>query len=162
MIKKQCFLTKMHRVTGRSDLVDDLLLDDSGVEPPSLKITQRIRMEESKLEEVHRKITKAGPDGWSILVGVPEEVVKGNGRDETNGASLVKQSSFGDLVLYLREKKATGVLSLPPGCAPGDEMGLLHIFPSCEFVHRYLLQRAPQFTMDYEASDYVVVFLVSV
>jgi len=131
-------------------------MDRVSDEDRSLKITQRLRMDDSKLEEVRRRIALSGPNGWNILLAVPGNV------EHRRGPNGGKTDCLADLVAYLREKKAAGVLALPPDCKQGSESGLLHIFPSCKFVHKYLLEHAPKLMMDYTTEDYMIVFLVSI
>jgi RNA-binding protein 15 len=121
----------------------------------SLKLTQRLRLDPPKLEEVRRRIQLAGND-WSILLGVPGS---GNPVGLTGG---LQERTLKNLVTYLRQKEAAGVLSLPPNSAHGQETGLLHTFAPCAFAHEYLLQRAPKLEVDMLAEDYVVVILVRV
>jgi RNA-binding protein 15 len=153
-LKNTCFPMHMHLVSGHLDLVDHLLLSNVlTIDNKVLQITQRLRMDVPKLDEVQRKITVSGPHGWSMLLAMAARGFKQNHS---------KQGSLSELIAYLRDKKAAGVLSLPPNCKPGQESGLLHVFPPCKFAHDYLLEEAPKLMVDYNTEDYILVFLVRI
>lgn len=154
-LKNSAFHVQMHLVSGNPNLVESLMCDTSMVKFTSLKLTQRLRLDPPKLEEVRRRIQLAGND-WSILVGVPGS---GSPAGLTSG---MQERSLKNLVTYLRQKEAAGVLSLPPNSAHGQETGLLHTFAPCAFAHEYLLQRAPKLELDSLTEDYIVVILVRV
>jgi len=154
-LKNNTFFVNFHSVAGKTSLVDMLLCDAKRTRITNLKLTQRLRMDPPKLDEVRRRIQLSGSE-WSVLLALPSA---------SNADSLVggmQERPIKNLVTYLRQKEAAGVLSLPPNSAHGQETGLLHTFAPCEFAHKYLLQRAPSLELDLQAEDYVVVILVRV
>jgi RNA-binding protein 15 len=154
-LKNSAFHVQMHLVCGNPNLVHTLMCDSTNGKLTCLKLTQRLRLEHSKLEEVQRRIQLA-KDEWSILVGVP-----GSGNAEGLTAGM-QERSLKNLVTYFRQKDAAGVLSLPPNSGHGQETGLLHAFSPCTFAHSYLLQNAPHLDLDNLAEDYIVIILVRV
>lgn len=156
VLKNSLFSTRMHLVYGDARLVDTLMRDPTSTERPSLKITQRLRMDLPKLEEVERRISLSGEGGWCVLLVMPGS----NDCQDVNGP--MQQRPLKNLVSYLRQKDAAGVLSLPPSSKHGCETGLLHTFPPCAFAHRYLLKHAPGLVSDFASEDHIIVFLVRV
>jgi len=154
-LKNNMFFVNFHSVAGKTSLVDMLLRDSKQVEISNLKLTQRLRMDPPKLDEVRRRIQLSGSE-WSVLLALPCV-------NSTNSPiGNMQERPIKNLVTYLRQKEAAGVLSLPPNSAHGQETGLLHTFAPCEFAHKYLLQRAPSLELDLQAEEYVVVILVRV
>ena len=148
-LKNSAFYTQMHLVSGNGHLVDDLLSGLLSHDYPALKINQRLRLDRSKLKEVERRISQSGAAGHCVLLAVSE-----NNKDSS------KFRPLSNLVTYLKEKNAAGVLSLPS--RQGHEAGLLHTFPPCEFAHEYLLRCAPKLTPCYNNNEYIVIILVKV
>jgi len=154
-LKNNTFFVNLYSVVGKTSLVDMLLCDSKRTRITNLKLTQRLRMDPPKLDEVRRRIQLSGSE-WSALLALP---------GASNAESLVgnmQERPIKNLVTYLRQKEAAGVLSLPPNSAHGQETGLLHTFAPCEFAHKYLLQRAPSLELDLQAEDYVIIILVRV
>jgi len=154
-LKNNTFFVNLHSVVGKTSLVDMLLCDLKRTRITNLKLTQRLRMDPPKLDEVKRRIQLSGSE-WSVMLAQP---------GTSNTDSLVgnmQERPIKNLVTYLRQKEAAGVLSLPPNSAHGQETGLLHTFAPSEFAHKYLLQRAPNLDLDLQAEDYVIIILVRV
>ena len=150
-LKNSAFYTQMHLVSGNGNLVNEMLSGLLSPEYPSLKINQRLRLDRSKLKEVERRISQSGVGGHCVLLAVSE-----NNKDSS------KFRPLSNLVSYLKQKNAAGVLSLPSLSHQGREAGLLHTFPPCEFAHKYLLCCAPKLTSSYNNNDYIVIILVRV
>jgi len=151
-LKNNMFFVNFHSVVGKTSLVNMLLCDSKRMRITNLKLTQRLRMDPPKLDEVKRRIQLSGSE-WSVMLALPTA---------SNPDGSVQERPVKNLVTYLRQKEAAGVLSLPPNSAHGQETGLLHAFAPCEFAHKYLLQRAPNLELDLQAEDYVVIILVRV
>jgi len=154
-LKNNMFFVNFHSVVGKTSLVDMLLCDSKQTRISNLKLTQRLRMDPPKLDEVKRRIQLSGNE-WSVLLALP------NTNNTNSPAGNMQDRPIKNLVTYLRQKEAAGVLSLPPNSVHGQETGLLHTFAPCEFAHKYLLQRAPSLQLDLQAEDYVMVILVRV
>ena len=154
-LKNNMFLVNLHSVVGKRSIVDMLLCDSKRTRISNLKLTQRLRMDPPKLDEVKRRIQLSGNE-WSALLALPAA------SNTDSVAGNMQERPIKNLVTYLRQKEAAGVLSLPPNSVHGQETGLLHTFAPCEFAHKYLLQRAPNLELDLQAEDYVIVILVRV
>ncbi|CAI9180981.1 unnamed protein product [Rangifer tarandus platyrhynchus] len=95
-----------------------------------LKIAQRLRLEQLKLEEVTRRITQVSPNGYSMLLAM-QATPSGPG---TEGVPTMEprlqRRLFRNLVSSLKQKQAAVVINKPVGgyqCR--DIMGML----SCAF-----------------------------
>jgi len=154
-LKNNTFFVNFQSVVGKTSLVNMLLCDSKRTRITNLKLTQRLRMDPPKLEEVKRRIQLSGSE-WSVMLALP------GASDADSLVGNMQERPIKNLVTYLRQKEAAGVLSLPPNSAHGQETGLLHTFAPCEFAHKYLLQRAPNLELDLQAEDYVIVILVRV
>lgn len=156
VLKNSAFAARMHLVSGDVHLVDTLMRDTSSTEMPVLKITQRLRLDLPKLEEVGKRVSTSGTNGHAILLAMPGSP---DAVEESN--SSVQQRPLRNLISYLKQKEAAGVISLPPN--PGkdkDNIGVLHAFPPCTFGNEYLIKRAPKLTCDLSKDDHLVIIVV--
>lgn len=158
VLKNSAFPAKMHLVSGDVHLVDTLMRDTSSTELPLLKITQRLRLDPPKLEEVGRRVESSGP-GHAVLLampGAPESL-----EEASAATSNVQQRPLRNLVSYLKQKEAAGVISLPPSPPKDKEnIGVLHAFPPCKFGNDFLLKQAPRLTTDLTKDDHLVIMVV--
>ncbi|XP_066559227.1 RNA-binding protein 15 [Amia ocellicauda] len=157
LLKNSNFPSNMHLLEGDLGVATSLLVDGStGGKVAQLKITQRLRLDQPKLDEVTRRIKVAGPSGYSILLAVP-------GTSE-GSASVSEQASstqrpLRNLVSYLKQKQAAGVISLPVGGSRDkDSAGVLHAFPPCDFSQQFLDSSAKALARTEE--DYLVMIIV--
>ena len=157
MLKNSAFAVQLHLVEGAAHLVDSLLRDPTTTERTSLKITQRLRLDESKISEVHRRVSLAGPSGCCIMLAVPAP--------ETGAAADSQHRPLKNLMAYLRQKDAAGVILLPPNNSnadgrPNHHTGLLHAFPPCDFARQQLARRAPNLSSEVVGKEEHLVVLV--
>jgi len=156
MLKNSAFAIKLHFVEGESRLVDSLLRDPTTTERTSLKITQRLRLDESKISEVRRRINLAGPTGYCVMLAVPA----------SDAAADPQHRPLKNLMAYLRQKDAAGVILLPPhggstgGSRANHNTGLLHAFPPCDFARQQLIRRAPNLGSEVTKEEHLVVLVV--
>ena len=104
-----------------------------------LKIAQRLLLDQLKLEEVTRCITQGSTNGYSVLLAMQVNP-SGPGTEgmPTMDPGLQRQL-LRNLVSYLKQKQAAGVISLPVGGSKGrDSTGMLYAFPPCDFSQQYL------------------------
>lgn len=157
ILKNSAFAARMHVVSGDVTIVDTLMRDPTSTEPPVLRITQRLRLDQPKLDDVGRRISTAGPHGHCILLAMPSTV---QNYDEQMG--IAQQRPLKNLVSYLKQKEAAGVISLPPNPSSDKNVGVLHAFPPCQFGYDFLLQRSPKLPPDFTSikDEYLVVVVV--
>ncbi|XP_075052019.1 RNA-binding protein 15 [Mixophyes fleayi] len=156
LLKNSNFPSNMHLLQGDLAVASGLLIEgSSGGKVAQLKITQRLRLDQPKLDEVTRRIKVAGPNGYAILLAVP-------GTSEGNFAgdqASSTQRPLRNLVSYLKQKQAAGVISLPVGGSKDKEnTGVLHAFPPCEFSQQFLDSTAKALARSED--DYLVMIIV--
>ncbi|KAI1893165.1 hypothetical protein AGOR_G00141100 [Albula goreensis] len=156
LLKNSNFPSSMHLLQGDLAVATGLLLDGStGAQVAQLKITQRLRLDQPKLDEVSRRIKVAGPGGYSVLLAVPGEQDEGAASDPASST----QRPLRNLVSYLKQKQAAGVISLPVGGGRDkDSTGVLHAFPPCHFSQQFLDASAKALAKTEE--DYLVMVIV--
>ncbi|KAK3699858.1 hypothetical protein QZH41_005291 [Actinostola sp. cb2023] len=69
ILKNSAFPVRMHLVGGNPEVADSLRND--GSTKNTLRITQRLRLDQPKLEEVSRRINTAGAAGHCLLLALP-------------------------------------------------------------------------------------------
>uniref|UniRef100_A0A3P9M545 RNA-binding protein 15 n=1 Tax=Oryzias latipes TaxID=8090 RepID=A0A3P9M545_ORYLA len=156
LLKNSNFPASMHLLEGDYGVASDLLIDGStGRQVSELKITQRLRLDQPKLDEVSRRIKVAGPGGYAILLAVP-----GSTEDSSSSDPMAStQRPLRNLVSYLNQKQAAGVISLPVGGSRDkDNTGVLHAFPPCDFSQQFLDSSAKALAKSEE--DYLVMIVV--
>lgn len=133
LLKNSSFPTALHLLEGDLQVASGLLVEGSTGGPVSqLKISQRLRLDQPKLDEVSRRIKAAGASGFAILLAVP-------GKTEEAADVNSTERPLKNLVSYLKQKEAAGIISLPVGGARDkDNAGVLHAFPPCEFSQRFV------------------------
>lgn len=156
VLKNSAFPTRMHVCSGDPSLVD-YMMKDLVCEVPMLRITQRLRLDPPKLDDVSRRISTAGPHGHCLLLTFPGPIQPG----EDQSAS-VQQRPLRNLVSYLKQKEAAGVISLPCNSKKDgkDANGVMYAFPPCSFALDLLRGVAPNLTPDSSKEDHLVVVVV--
>jgi RNA-binding protein 15 len=160
ILKNNAFPAKMLLCSGDPALVDSLM-KSPGQDSSMLRITQRLRLDPAKLEDVSRRMSTAGVNGHAMLLTTSTAnnaaVAAGTGDD----GNAVSQRPLRNLVSYLKQKEAAGVISLNGGVKDGKDMvGVLYAFPPCPFATELLKKVAPNVTPDAAKEDYLVVVVV--
>ncbi|XP_062842570.1 putative RNA-binding protein 15B [Trichomycterus rosablanca] len=135
VLKNSLFPTSLHLLDGGANFFLSLLKDQSeSARITQLKIAQRLRLDQPKLDEVSRRIRLGGADGYTVLLAVQGPM------DRSSPPPDGLQKRFlRNLVTYLRSKQAAGVISLPLGGPKDGELGgMLYAFPPCEFSQQFL------------------------
>uniref|UniRef100_A0A665U3Z9 RNA-binding protein 15 n=1 Tax=Echeneis naucrates TaxID=173247 RepID=A0A665U3Z9_ECHNA len=155
LLKNSSFPTSLHMLEGDMDVAASLLVNDStGDQVAQLKISQRLRLDQPKLEEVSRRIKAAGSGGYSVLLAVP-----GKDGDPAQDAGSSTERPLKNLVSYLTQKEAAGIISLPVGGSRDkDNGGVLHAFPPCEFSQQFLDASSKAFAKSED--EYMVMVII--
>lgn len=156
LLKNSSFSTSLHLLEGDAATIGSLLLKGStGEQVSQLKISQRLRLDRPKLDEVSRRIKAAGPNGCSVLLAVPGKPEDAADAQDANGS----ERPLKNLVFYLKQKEAAGIVSLPVGGARDkDQGGVLHVFPPCEFSREFLDASAKAFAKSED--EYMVMIII--
>ncbi|XP_078276648.1 RNA-binding protein 15 [Rhinoraja longicauda] len=162
VLKNSSFSTNMHFLEGDLSVATNLLVDVStGGKVAQLKITQRLRLDQPKLDEVTRRIKASGTNGYCVLLAVPALNSMENVEGMSSGLEQATspQRPLRNLVSYLKQKQAAGVISLPVGGSKEkDHTGVLHAFPPCDFSQQYLQTSARALAKSEE--DCLVIIIV--
>ncbi len=176
VLKNTGFPTRMHLIGGDPAVVEMLVRCRDGKEDTSsLRITQRLRLEPPRLDEVNKRMASAGPSGHCILIALPGPTPSQSSSPDHHGNGLdapifpnMQLRPLRSLVSYLKQKEAAGIVALNTGGDVGDiseiankdNIGVLHAFPPCEFSHGQLLKVAPNLGPEPAKEDHIVVLLV--
>ncbi|KAK7915546.1 hypothetical protein WMY93_011307 [Mugilogobius chulae] len=157
-LKNSSFPTNLYMLEGGTsffnNIMKDTLKQQSQNQPSQLKIAQRLRMDQTRLDEVSRRIKLGRPDGFAILLALQGPVDRQAPAPEPG----LQVRLLRHLVTYLRNKEAAGVVSLP---APneGSTGAMLYAFPPGDFSQQFL--QAAKRTVGNLEEEHMVIVIVS-
>lgn len=156
-LKNSSFPTDLYLLEGGAaffgTVMKDTLKLQSQNQPSQLKIAQRLRMDQTRLDEVSRRIKLGRPDGFAILLALQGPVDRQAPAPEPG----LQVRLLRHLVTYLRNKEAAGVVSLP-AAKEGGPGAMLYAFPPGEFSQQYL-QTAKRTVGNLEEEHMVIVIV---
>ena len=165
-LKNSSFPVRLHLIGGNPEIVEVLLRSVPGSSAPNtvLRISQRLRLDQPKLEEVSKRMNTAGASGYCMLLALPG-VYGGDPPLDTETNTPTQQRPLRNLVTYLKQKQAAGVVNLinTSNLSPTnikDEGGVLHAFPPCQYSHDQLLKIAPHLCQEAFNEDHLVVVVI--
>jgi len=150
VLKSSQFPAKCHLTSGDPSVIESMMKDEDG--KSTLRITQRLRLDEPKLEDVSKRIITA--DMHAIFLAMPCST-----SSISNDDALVQIRPLRNLVSYLKQKEAAGVISLV-GKDP-EPTGVLYAFPPCEYSANLLKQSAKNLNNETLKDDHLVIVVVS-
>ncbi|XP_067442248.1 putative RNA-binding protein 15B [Thunnus thynnus] len=157
-LKNSSFPTELYLLEGGaaffSSVMKDSLKQQSQNQPSQLKIAQRLRMDQTRLDEVTRRIKLGRPDGFAILLALQGPVDRQAPAPEPG----LQVRLLRHLVTYLRNKEAAGVVSLPTA-KEGGPGAMLYAFPPGEFSQQYL--QAAKRTVGNLDEEHMVIVIVN-
>ncbi|XP_037346835.2 RNA-binding protein 15-like [Pungitius pungitius] len=156
LLKNSSFPTSLHMLEGDLAVATRLLVQGSkGGQASQLKISQRLRLDQPKVDEVSRRIKAAGSGGYAVLLAVPGKCEDAGIQDANSSA----ERPLKNLVSYLKQKEAAGIISLPVGgVRDKDHGGVLHAFPPCDFSQQFVDASAKAFAKSED--DYMVMVII--
>lgn len=149
ILKSSLFPAKFHLTDGDSDIVEGLMKDEDGKH--HLRITQRLRLDQPKLEDVQKRISTSS--SHAIFLGMP-----GSTSAVTSDDASVQTRPLRNLVSYLKQKEAAGVISLLN--KETEATGVLYAFPPCEFSSELLKRTCHNVTEEGLKEDHLVIVVV--
>ena len=157
-LKNSAFPVRMHLIGGNPELANFFLRGIGAGAGPAIKvlsITQRLRLDPPKLDEVSRRVQQLGAGGHCILLALPTG-------DDVELDGQYQRRPLKSLVTYFRKKEAAGViiLNLENSAGKQEESGMLHAFPPCEFSQKQLLKVAPNVGSTPSGEDHLIVIIV--
>ena len=174
VLKNTAFPTRMHLIGGDPG-VAELLLRSKDEQTAVLRISQRLRLEGPRLDEVNKRIQSAGPGGHCLLLALsgPTPSQSSPERQDNNAAAEIQQTNdenlqfrpLRSLVTYLKQKQAAGIVGLnsvdnDKNKSDSDSSGVLHAFPPCDFSQSQLCRVAPSLGQEPCKEDHIVVVVV--
>lgn len=157
-LKNSAFPVRMHLIGGNPELANFFLRGIGIGAGPAIKvlsITQRLRLDPPKLDEVSKRIQQLGAGGHCVLLALPTG-------DDVELDGSYQRRPLKSLVTYFKKKEAAGVIILNSENAAGkqEESGMLHAFPPCEFSQQQLLKVAPNVGKAPSNEDHLIVIVV--
>ncbi|CAG9795605.1 unnamed protein product [Diatraea saccharalis] len=149
ILKNSLFPTKFHLTDGDSEIIDSLMKDEDGKN--QLRITQRLRLDQPKLDDVQKRI--ATSSSHAIFLGVA-----GSTASITNEDASIQTRPMRNLVSYLKQKEAAGVISLLN--KETEATGVLYSFPPCQFSTELLKRTCHNLTEESLKEDHLVIVVV--
>jgi len=150
ILKNSLFPTKLLLTEGDTDITEHLLSDET--EKPYLKITQRLRLDEAKLEDVSKRINSSSSHAIFLALAASSAAVPLPEGQECQSRPLK------NLVSYLKQKDAAGVISLSNKAT--EQSGVLYAFPPCNFSLDLLRRVSGDMTDEGSKDDHLVVVVV--
>ena len=152
VLKNSAFSTCMYFIGGDLSVAENLLPASAGSDESPLRITQRLRLDQPKLDEVGKRISDAGSGGHCLLLALP-------GAAQESTPAGTQSRALRNLVTYLQQKQAAGIISLPVTTG-SEDYGVLHAFPPCEFSQKQLLRYVPGLSAEALNEDHLAVIIV--
>ena len=166
LLKNTAFPARMHLIGGDPAIAE--LLVKANEDIAVLKITQRLRLEPSRLDEVNKRIQSAGPKGHCLLLALPLAIPNPSTSQEESDSAQFRPLKT--LVSYLKQKEAAGIVSLgdssqsvelsvnEAGAVSQDSVnvGMLHAFPPCGFSLDLLKKVAPNLDSEASKDEHIV------
>ncbi|KAM3878264.1 putative RNA-binding protein 15B [Diretmus argenteus] len=157
-LKNSSFPTDLYMLEGGSSFFNTVMKESlklqSQNQPSQLKIAQRLRMDQTRLDEVSRRIKQGRPDGFAILLALQGPIDRQAPAPEPG----LQVRLLRHLVTYLRNKEAAGVISLP-AVKEGGAGVMLYAFPPGEFSQQYL--QAAKRTVGNLEEEHMVIVIVN-
>eukprot|EP00116_Pleurobrachia_bachei_P002878 sb/3463140/ len=147
ILKTNAFSVKLFLVGGDPAVAEKLLVKSTI--GSSIRITQRLKLEKQKLDQLNTKLQSAGAGGHCILVGMTTP----GGPDLPDD---VQHRPLRHLLQYFIQKQAAGISTID---ADGNT-GVLHTFAPCDFAQGKLLKAAPNLESEPSKEDYLILILV--
>ena len=177
VLKNTGFPTRMHLIGGDPAVAETLARNRDGRDDfSSLRITQRLRLEPPRLDEVNKRVASAGPSGHCVLLALPGPTPNQCSSSPDSTTNHMQLRPLKSLVSYLKQKEAAGIVALNvigaekgssssdngamPDSMDKDVGGVLHAFPPCEFSLNQLLKIVPNLGDELPKEDHIVVLLV--
>lgn len=148
-LKAEMATVQFHYVEGCKDLARASLPVTRG-EMPTLRIGQRMRLEESQLEGVYRKMERE--DEHCVLLALP----CGKDAADVEHQSRRLRSHF---VTYLQLKSAAGIVNVPG--ADDRSSFVVHVFPSCDFANVTMGKIAPDLLSRVAEIEHMVIVIAT-
>ena len=150
ILKNSLFPTKLHLIEGNRRIAESLKDEQ---ERTNLKITQRLRLDQNKLEDVSKRMSNSS--SHAVFLGVTT-----NNTTITCDNPEVSNRPLRNLISYLKQKEAAGVISMTHNETDEMQQGVLYCFPPCEYSMDLLKREAPNVVDESNKDDHLLVVVV--
>jgi len=136
----------LYLTEGDFDGIDLLMKDEESKN--QLRITQRLRLDQSKLDDVVKRISTSTHHGVFLALPCSSATASSSptrgaqDEDSQNSSTALQSRPLRNLVSYLKQKEAAGVISLAVAKDP-NTTGVLYAFPPCGFSFELLKKQCP-------------------
>ncbi|XP_055374069.1 RNA-binding protein spenito [Condylostylus longicornis] len=149
ILKSSLFPAKFYLTDGDSTIINSLMKDEEGKH--HLRITQRLRLDQTKLDDVRKRISSSS--SHAIFLGL------------ASSGSIIQLDDAGiqtrplrNLVSYLKQKEAAGVISLLN--KETEATGVLYAFPPCDFSTELLKRSCHSMSDEGLKEDFLLIVVV--
>jgi RNA-binding protein 15 len=149
ILKSSLFPAKFHITDGDGNIINVLMKSDESKH--LLKISQRLRLDPAKLEDVSKRIVSS--PGYGIFVGLP-----GPSSSIFFDETTAQCRPLRNLVSYLKQKEAAGVISLVN--KDTEATGVLYAFPPCAYAADLLKRTAYGMSAEALKEDHLMIVVV--
>ena len=152
-LKTEYATVQFHYVSGCKELARVSLptvIPQPEMTMPTLRIQQRMRLEEEHLNGVSRKMNK--PMEHCILLALP------CGKD-TKDVELQSKHLRSHFITYLQLKSAAGIVNIPG--TDQDNSFVVHVFPSCDFANVTMGGIAPDLLARVAEIEHMVIIIAT-
>lgn len=146
-LKNDMASVRMHYVSGCRDLAKASL----PVSGATLKIVQRMRLEDAQIDGVKRKMDTRSEH--CMLLALPN----GSEQEEIEKQSKILRNNF---ITYLQLKSAAGIVNVSN--EDNQPAYIVHVFPSCDFANENLARIAPNLLHRVADIEHLVVVIATV
>ena len=155
ILKNSLFPTRLGLIQGSHKIADNL--KDSNKDCTNLKITQRLRLDAGKLDDVTRRMEGAAEHAIFLATASSNA-----NPDLPTDIPEIQSRPLRNLISYLKQKEAAGVISMNLGeSSASPEMPVvLYCFPPCEFSFNLLKREAPYVSPEESKDEHLVVLVV--
>lgn len=171
-LKKNSFPTKFYLLVGNATFARQTLPpvpDATSSAYNNLHINQRIRLDSSKLDDIEKKLVDFQSDSsqpplpaYSILLALPSDLKKQTSTPTSLPPVVAhQQRSLFNLITYLDQKSAAGVVSLPDDAKPTANLNIFT--PGSAFSHKLIEKLLPSNippAANDESADFLVIVLL--
>ena len=151
-LKTEIATVQFHYVSGCKELARASLptaIADPRMQLPTLKIGQRMRLEESQLSGVQRKMLQS--QEHCVLLALP------CGKDNLDVEAQSRQLR-NHFITYLQLKSAAGIVNVEENGAAY----VVHVFPSCDFANETMSGIAPDLLARVAEIEHMVIIIATV
>jgi len=150
-LKNESASVQFHYISGCKELARNSLPLEAIPHMPTLRIGQRMRLEDAHLSGVRTKMQQSGEH--CVLLALP----CGKDPQDVEAQSRQLREHF---ITYLQLKGAAGIVNVPGDYNEGGYV--VHVFPSCDFANETMTSIAPDLLARVAEIEHMVIVIATV